>query len=409
MTRFQHGEWSSPLLSRSVSDLILFTVATSVLGVLASVISFVEITNKEQASGYLVPATGGWTHVISDTSHGVIVALPHQSGDAVSQGDTLAILKMNSGFGAGETVSDRRLAYLDKQQLLHRDRLTMLLELSEMQREKRQLQQAFQISMLRNLSEKVESEKRLLALTQARHHSVAELHALGGTTTFTLHDAESQVEMRRLSLAGAEQELLRTSNQQAIDRFRLQETVIRDQLSAKLIETDLLNLLLLETEYQMEEARHILAPSDGVVASVRVHVGDIVQYGQALLDIIPEDPSTLEARLYVGSSAAAQLSEGDMVKLQVQGFPIESHGEVTGLVRSVSMTALSPHDAVVSTTIGDPVFQLEVVFPDGIQLNSIDRVIQLRPGMPVTADLALNKQTLLDWMIKPLQRAAMRI
>ena len=409
MTRFRHAEWSSPLMSRKVSGFILFVIATSVLATLIAVISFIEISRKDRASGYLVPASGRWTQVISDASHGVVDFLPLRSGDAVEKGDTLVVIQINSGLGDGETIADRRLTYLGELGIRHHDQLTMYHKLTQIQQSRNQLHQELQSLSRSYLTTNLESERRLLEIAQERHRSIERLHSVGVATASALRDSERQVELRQIDMSNAERALLESRNRLAVDRLLIEEMSIRDQMAVKTLEVDLLNLSLLESEYRMDAERHILAPRDGVVASVRVGIGDTVKYGQVLLDIVPVNASSLDAKLYVSSSAAAQLHEGDVVKLQVTGFPIESFGDVIGSVRSVSSTALTPEAAPVLIGTGDPMFELDVEFPNGIHMNSFDETIQLRPGMPVTADLILRKETVLDWLIKPLRRAAKRI
>lgn len=183
-------------MSRTVSGFVLLVIATSVLAILVWVMSFVEISRKDEAAGYLVPASGQWTQVVSDASHGVVAFLPLNSGDAVEKGDTLAVLQLNSGLATGETIADRRLTYLGELGIRHQDQLKMYRKLAQIHQERNQLREELQVVSGSHLTTNLESERCLLNIAQERHQSIEDLHAAGIATTFVLLDAERQVELR---------------------------------------------------------------------------------------------------------------------------------------------------------------------------------------------------------------------
>ena len=165
-----------------------------------------------------------------------------------------------------------------------------------------------------------------------------------------------------------------------------------------------------ESRLRIRNAANILAPRSGRVASVRGSPGDWLRPGDPLLDIVPED-SGLKARLFVASGAMGRIEFGQEVRVYLDAFPYEKHGAQVGLVSSISETSLSQGEASAPVTIvasGEPVFQIDVEFPDGFNLSPVQRR-SLRPGMTISADLVSDYRTLFEWLLEPLQGAALRL
>ena len=74
------------------------------------------------------------------------------------------------------------------------------------------------------------------------------------------------------------------------------------------------------------------------MASMQVEVGDGVQPGQVLLDIVPRD-SVLQARLFAPSAALGFVEPGKTVRVYLDAFPYERHGVQVGEILSISQTA----------------------------------------------------------------------
>ncbi len=156
-----------------------------------------------------------------------------------------------------------------------------------------------------------------------------------------------------------------------------------------------------------EGAFRILAPRNGTVASVRVEIGDAVQPGRALLDVVPTD-SVLQGRLFAPSAAMGFIEPGQEVRIYLDAFPYERYGAQSAQVLSVSETALDPGEAQWNPIQGGAIYRIDVEFPDGFALPPA-QLDALRPGMTLTADLVRDHGTLVDWMLEPLRGTARRL
>ena len=160
-----------------------------------------------------------------------------------------------------------------------------------------------------------------------------------------------------------------------------------------------------EHRLRSEGAAKVLAPKRGIVASVRVDVGDGVHPGKTLLDILPED-SAVTARLFAPPEAMGFVQPGQSVRVYIDAFPYERYGAQSGRVLSLSNSAVTPDESPESGI--SPGYRVDVEFPDGLALTSAQR-LALRPGMTVTADLIRDRGTLLDWLLEPLRATTSRL
>lgn len=407
--RIRHSDWSSPLNSRSVAgSILLITSITSVL-LLVWAASFIEIARKDFALGHLTPADGSWIYVTASYPNGVVTELLVTSGTSVKRGETLAVISSNLGDESGREVPALRQAHLEQQSDLYNERLGFYLELQLRIEERKKLNEEYRTIIDQQYAEVLHSENNILSIIQKRRDVAMQLQLEGVITQSEMANLEYELQKQKGILSQIERERIVDQSKTDIELVALQESEIRSQLSTNSLQSDLLNIATLQLNNQIESSQHILAPVDGMVAATYVGIGDSIERGQVLLDIVPNDDNSLEAKLYVDSSSAAQLQRGDDVKVEIQGFPRETYGEVSGIIQSVSMTSVPREQVDVATPLHAPLFNVRVIFPNGIQIESKGFPIQLRPGMPVSADLVFRRETVLEWLTNPLKRATSRV
>jgi membrane fusion protein len=176
-------------------------------------------------------------------------------------------------------------------------------------------------------------------------------------------------------------------------------------------------VLTTRQEYSELEARRrvlVTAPVAGKVSLVQAELGQSVESGRALVQIVPND-SRLLVRLYAPSKAAGFIKVGSPTLLRVDAFPYQKYGQFEGVVESVSSAAL---DAAELQTMGartdainEPVFTVVVNLLDK-RLNSessVEQLLKLQPGMKVEADLLHETRQLYEWILEPLYAAKSRI
>ncbi len=403
--RFQTGPWQPPILSRPVSGyLLLLLVGIASAALIGFAVSF-EFARKEQARGHLAPV-GGWARVTA-RFFAVVGSRMVDAGVEVKTGDVLFELAPPDGLGEGLTVEEKLVDEIEGR----REALETELRLIDSQYENDQKRLRHEGDFLRSDLVRVKKEIDLhasrLAIARQRHDDARRLQEAGALSSTDLMLLLDDVRSRELPLSekrGAAQHL-RSSLVDMEDRLEqlrldadLRRAGVREQIHALAME---------ESRIRGAGAARVLAPRDGVVASVRVRAGDRVQPGQTLLDILPDDGRLL-ARLFAPSTAMGMVEVGQDVRVYLDAFPHERHGAQAGRVSAVSESTLAPGEAPFGHDPALPLFQVDVAFPNGFDLTP-EQVGALRPGMTVTADLVRDRRTLVDWVLEPVRGTVGRL
>lgn len=212
-------------------------------------------------------------------------------------------------------------------------------------------------------------------------------------------------------------ELNEARKELAIFKERLQETAIRINAARKKIQSarternGRLYQTLTEAEYELKSIEQDLiktrrrgayqvlrAPVSGIVQQLNVHtIGAVVQRGEKLLVVVPEDAGLqMDARILnkdVGFVDAEQPA-----RVKVDAFEFTRYGHIDGRLQWVGS------DAVVDEEKG-------TVYPARISLASMsmqNRVggkdATVVPGMRATADIVIGERRLIEYFIAPLLR-----
>ena len=168
---------------------------------------------------------------------------------------------------------------------------------------------------------------------------------------------------------------------------------------------------------QRTSLQHLTAPVDGVVQQIAVHtVGGVVTPAQSLLVIVPSD-SRLEIEAMVSNHDIGFVHAGQQAEIKVDTFNFTRYGLLHGQVLSVSQDAVIRDRQQERSNDRTPGAQNETSEPKGQELNysariSLDRtsmviddkVVNLSPGMAVTAEIKTGSRTVLSYLLSPLLR-----
>ena len=145
----------------------------------------------------------------------------------------------------------------------------------------------------------------------------------------------------------------------------------------------------------------------GRVAALPLDRGQTAQPG-AVVAVLTAGDSPLEAELYAPSRAAGFVREGQEVRLMYQAFPHQKFGVGEGRVISVSRTVLAPSEvSIPGLQVQEPVFRVRVKL-DKSSVAAYGETMPLQPGMLLTADVVIDRRSLLEWLLDPLYAAGRR-
>lgn len=148
------------------------------------------------------------------------------------------------------------------------------------------------------------------------------------------------------------------------------------------------------------------AQQDGTVLTIsKVSVGSVLNPGQQFITLVPTD-APLEVEANVDGKDDGYIGVGDKVDIKFDTFPYTHYGLAHGVVRTVSPDSFSAEDetrnptgAVPVSTNQNGVWYRTRLTLDDIALHDTPPNFHLIPGMPVTADIRVGKQTIMRYML----------
>jgi len=168
---------------------------------------------------------------------------------------------------------------------------------------------------------------------------------------------------------------------------------------------------------QRTKLQHLVAPVDGVVQQLAIHtIGGVVTPAQALAVVVPQD-SHLEIEAMVPNRDIGFVHVGQDVEIKIDTFNFTRYGLIHGKVLTVSQDAIvkdkppeKSNDEIqgAPTTTSEPKGQ-ELVYAarislDQKQMQVEDSIVNLSPGMAVTAEIKTGSRSIISYLLSPLLR-----
>ncbi|EHA9229008.1 HlyD family secretion protein [Salmonella enterica subsp. enterica serovar Glostrup] len=151
----------------------------------------------------------------------------------------------------------------------------------------------------------------------------------------------------------------------------------------------------------------IRALSDGKVDSLSVTVGQMVNAGDSLLQVIPENIENYYLIIWVPNDAVPYISAGDKVNIRYEAFPAEKFGQFSATVKTISRTPASTQEMLTykgapQNTLGISVPWYKVIVKPEKQIIYYDgKSLPLENGMKAESTLFLEKRRIYQWMLSP--------
>lgn len=138
----------------------------------------------------------------------------------------------------------------------------------------------------------------------------------------------------------------------------------------------------------------IRAPQSGIIQNLQVHtIGGVVNPGQALMEIAPQDKSlVIDAR--VSPTDIDSVRIGQNAEVRLTALNLRNTPTIFGLVKTISGDALTVRET------GEQYFRARVEIPDE-ELQKLGPV-KLSAGMPAEVLIQAGERTALEYLMKPL-------
>ena len=385
-------------IAQPLPSKVLFFTLLSVICISLAFLANASFHRKETVVGYLSPNTGT-SKIISPTS-GIISEFMVASGERVEKGQPIALITMPQLTADGASLVGElyrstmtQLSLLDKR--IDKENLAHQQALSSTNDEIAFSHQ----SLAQTQSQIVHATDRLRIQTQ-RYDNLVRLFGDGAIARIDVDTQEEQVIFLKQQVA----ELNVREQQQSNELNRLQQQLnilpTEHSQSIALLESEKASLSQQLTRNQASGEWLITAPNDGIVTNIALSIGASVRQQQYLMTIMPKD-SPLKAVLLVPSRAYGFVEAGQSTKLRFDAFPYQQFGLFDGEVTYTSRYIVLPGEVEMPVRVDIPVYQVEVAMASQ-QISAYGQSVPLQPGMTISADIVLEKRSLLSWLFEPI-------
>lgn len=152
----------------------------------------------------------------------------------------------------------------------------------------------------------------------------------------------------------------------------------------------------------------VRALSSGEIDSLSVTVGQMVNIGDSLLQIIPQKIDEYFLIIWVPNDAIPYITVGDEVNIRYEAFPAEKFGQFSGTIEVVSKAPATPQEMLSyqgapknALTHSTPYYKV-IVKPKKQTFEYDGKNLRLENGMQAKSMLFLEKRKLYQWMLSPL-------
>lgn len=392
------------VLASSLSSRLLAGLAAAVVFGAALFAATASYARKETVAGWLAP-TGGMIRLTARQG-GVVEAVHVTEGQTVAVGQPVATLRLSSALEHGDSFAALSGSLTAQGEAI---RARAGAAQAALEAELRQLG-ARRAGLTRELAEtrrRLDLQSQRVRLAQAEVERAETIAAQGFLP-------RRELEARRSAALAAEQGASELASSILTYRREIGEVEARmaaipiDLIAARAdAASSTATLDQQRTQTEAQATYVVVATVAGRVAALPLDRGQTAQPGQVLAVLTPGS-GTLEAELYAPSRAAGFVREGQPVKLMYQAFPHQKFGAGDGVVTAVSRTVLAPAEvSIPGLQVQEPVFRVRVRLARD-SVAAYGETLPLQPGMLVTADVVIDRRSLLEWLLDPLYAAGRR-
>lgn len=400
-------------IGRRIGFSLVTAISITLAAALIAFCTLGHVTRKAHAVGVLVPALGTLQVVSNGT--GTITKLNVHEGQAVAQGDVIAVVGMDRSAGHGDTIELVLQSILNRTSALEEERRGKV-QLAK-QRELALLSRIQSASTLtRQARDEVELAQQRVKLAQKGAERYEQLAGAGYMSGMQAQQKQEELLDVKSRLRIAE----RNRGELESQLTALVAEQKQGQLQAQVELSDVDRALGVIAQERLEtEARGrqvLTAARSGSVSALNIKVGQVVSAGQTLAVILPSDTNgaiELEAHVFAPSRTTGFVRPGQIVWVRYAAFPYQKFGMAQGKVRQLSSSPIAPQDLpagqsqalLAGARTNEPLYRIEVQL-DSQSINTYGNPQKLVSGMTLEADLIQDRRTIGELLFEPIFAAS---
>ncbi len=412
--------------------------ALAIAGLLLCAIAWAALSQVDvvaSAPGRFIPAGG--SKIVQPLEAGTVAAILVKEGQSVKAGQVLVELEPTETMASRDELSAQlAAAQLDVARLqavaLNQPFVAPPgadVQAVQVARRQAQAQRTELSSKLASLDQQADQKRAELASSEAEAVRLRQMAPLADQQVDVYQSLEKKGYGSKLQLIQAQekqQDTLRSLDVQEHRRPELKAAIAsivsaRAQAAADAAKTDLADLRAaqlkaasLTQDFAKADdhfrGRTLKAPVDGTVQELTIHtIGGVVEPGQVLMRIAPST-SLIEVEARLSNQDVGFVRAGMPAQIKVQTFPFTRYGLIHAKVVSVSSDAVTEERPQARATepgqgaVEDLHYVIQLA-PDRDVIDVDGRLVRLRPGMAVTAEVLTGKRRVISYILSPLAKA----
>lgn len=392
------------VLTQPLSTRIIVTVLAAAIAAAGIWLVFGNYARIEAAPGILV--TDEPAAKIIAPIGGVVAELLVKEGSNVAKGDRIAVIQLDRSSASGLGVAGEGLAALKARRTLGEAQIVLSGRKQTAEQARLSMMAAAAGQQLTELRSQIALQKQIVVSHQSMFERIARVVDEGFVS-------KVEFERRRQSMLASQQVLGQLEQQLVAKRAEwMQVDAQLASLSAdgardvSDIRSSLEAIAQQRAQLEGERSYVITAPIAGRVTALQSGVGRTATPNLPMMIIMPPD-SALHAEVYAPSRAIGFVREGQEARLLYDAFPYQRFGSFSGKIRSVSQIVIDPRESDVPIKLEGPVYRVIIVL-DRQVLGAFGHKVPLQPGMTLTANIVLERQSFLAWILTPLNAVMKR-
>lgn len=388
----------------SISNWILSAFFAILVVVCIFFINSVTYARKETIEGYTSPIDGAVR--VTAQINGILESIAVEEGQIIKFNDEIAVISADPATMTDVSLADQISQLQTIQQQAQEQQL-----IAKSQQLQSQLAQLFSrrlsvISDIKRLEEEGLLLSRKKELQAETFNAYVKLKSQGMISNTALRqqenivlEIEQEIKQSERSKSLQQHELIQITPQ--IKRLESEMQIVS---SGNSVETAQLRERQLNSSAQLR--RKLIAPVPGEITTLQFQVGQPVTANQTIAVIVPRSDanknSSLQVELWAPSSAIGFVKIGAPVRIMYASFPYQNFGVGKGVVAEISGAPVNPSELTVPIRSSEQLFRIRVDIKKS-SLTAYGKEWPLKPGMKVSADIILDRQTLFEWILTPLR------
>ena len=390
-----HGEvvFSQPLSTKLFASALFGIVAIAAIWV--NVGTYARI---ETVPGMLV--TNVPSAKVVALQPGVVSELPVQEGQLVRKGDRLLVINSDREAAGGGDIAGRGLGALASRQQLAEAQVGMASGMAGAERSRLATLISSAEQQALDLKDQIALQEQLVASNTKMFEQVTAVVERGFVTKVELERRRQALLSSQQTLSSLRQRLTATKGEAQQARDQLASVSINAEQGISQIRESLQALSAEQARLEGEQSYVITAPIDGRVTALAAGLGRSVNASRPVMVIVPNE-AELMAELYAPTRAVGFVEPGKETRLLYDAFPYQRFGSFGGKVDNISRIAVDPRETDIPFPFEEPVYRIKVKL-DRQTINAFGGPSPLQAGMTLKANIVLERQTFLAWLLQPL-------